>query len=47
MLVQRPARMRPQGRVKGGKSHGGKMADDTLGMSDGDRAIGADGHRWS
>ncbi len=40
MKIQRPARMRPQGRVEGGRSQGGEGLEDTLGTTDGD---GADG----
>ncbi len=40
MEIQRPARMRPQGRVEGGRSHGGEGLDDTLGTTDGDGAEG-------
>ncbi len=40
MLVQGPARTRYQGGVKGGRSHGGELADETLGTSDGEGAAG-------
>ncbi len=40
MEIQRPACMRPQGGVKGGRCHGGEGLGDTLGMTDGDRANG-------
>ncbi len=40
MKIQRPARMRPQGEVEGGRRQGGEGPDNTLGTTDGD---GADG----
>ncbi|XP_016310071.1 formin-J-like [Sinocyclocheilus anshuiensis] len=39
-LTKRPARMKPQGGVEGGRSHGGEGLDNTLGMNNGDGATG-------
>ncbi len=41
MVIQRPARTRPQGEVEGERSHGGNdlIGDDTMGTTFGDAAI--------
>lgn len=38
VVIQRPARTSPQGRVEGGRIHGGDLMDDTLGTTNGDVA---------